>query len=57
MSAKKSVTKRPAKKVGAKPRRRRPSVKSTKTNAFARRIGVRRRLPKIKRRPRPKVVP
>ena len=51
MSANKSATKRPAKKSGTKPRRRAPAVKSTNPNAFARRVGVRRKTPRTKRRP------
>jgi hypothetical protein len=57
MNGKKSATKRPAKKTTAKPRRRKATVKSTKANAFARRVGVRRRTPKLARKPRVKAAP
>jgi hypothetical protein len=57
MSARKSATKRPAKKATTKPRRKKPAVKSTKANAFSRRVGVRRRTPKLARKPRAKPAP
>jgi hypothetical protein len=51
MTANKSATKRPAKKTGTKARRKKPAVKSTNANAFARRVGVRRRRPRLTRKP------